>query len=77
VVCQLNNSMKQFEYRVVHKDSNGFAIYKLYTDDKGEYYFVGNSPSSAWGLSVADLKADLNKFQEALTKPVISFDQIR
>lgn len=69
--------MKQFEYRIVHKEANGFAVYKLYVDSKGEYHFVGKSPSSAWGVSVDELKADLSKFQEALNKPIIQFTHIK
>ena len=69
-------SRHTFEYRVVYQEANGFAIYKLSVDEKGNYYFVGRTPHSPWGLSLESLKQETQEIELAFRKPVIDYKTI-
>jgi hypothetical protein len=69
--------LHRFEYRVVYHEANGFAIYKLSVNEKGEYHFVGNSPYSPWGISLDGLKSNFDELQLAFSKDILNYKNIK
>ena len=66
-----------FEYRVVYQEGNGFSIFQLAKNEKGEHHFIGNSPVSPWGCSIKDLQASFERMQEAFEKDVVDYKDIK
>jgi len=64
-----------WNYRVIKKDQQ-FAIYEVYYDDHGEPFAFTEEPCHPYGESPEELAEDMGYFQEALTLPVLDYEEL-
>jgi hypothetical protein len=67
--------MTTWNYRVV-KNEGVFAIHEAYYDDAGEVMTITVEPMAPRGDSLAELRADLEKFCQALAEPVLGYEAV-
>ncbi len=64
-----------WNYRVVVKDGQ-YNIHEVYYNDKGEPEFFTEDPVGPSGESFKELKNDLEYFLEALSLPVLKYNEL-
>jgi hypothetical protein len=64
-----------WEYRVVMRNGE-YAIYEVYYDEAGAIEAVTEAPVYPAGTSVEELGRDVKSYQQALKKPVLSYDEL-
>jgi len=63
------------DYRVVFKEGV-YAIYEVFFNARGDIYSVGDIPEILETKEFGDLRSSLELMIEALSKPVIIFDDL-
>ena len=64
-----------WNYRVVVKDDQ-YNIHEVYYDDKGKPEFFTEDPLGPSGESLEELENDLEYFSEALSLPVLNYNEL-
>lgn len=62
-----------WNYRVMEREGR-FAIHEVYYDKNGEANGYTESPVYPAGTSVEELQEMLGKYQEALKKPILKYE---
>jgi hypothetical protein len=62
-----------WNYRVAQRDDE-LSIYSAYYDDNGRCHSISVEPARLYGDTVDDLRAELERFQAAIEKPVLRYE---
>ncbi|UXI66153.1 hypothetical protein [Tahibacter amnicola] len=66
--------MSSWEWRVMTRD-DVLAIYEVYYDESGRIVSTSADPTFPSGLTIEELRENLQLYAEALTKPVLSYEE--
>lgn len=61
-----------WNFRVMEKDGE-FAIYEVFYNDEGQVQGYTENPSFPRAESIEELKEDLERYAEAMSKPVLQY----
>jgi hypothetical protein len=65
--------MSTWNYRVIENDGV-FAIHEAYYDDAGKVITIAVESVAPLGESLAELRADLEYYNQALARPVLRYE---
>ena len=67
--------MTTWNYRIIKKD-DCFFIHEVYSDDHAAIAAFTEKPSHPMGETLQELTNDIKHFQEALSLPILNYDEI-
>lgn len=63
-------------YKGMNYEEDAYDIYEVYYNDNGEVKNWSESPTYPHGETLEELKEDIKRYEEALNKPVLDYDEL-
>ena len=66
-----------WNYRITKHEDKGeewYGIHEVYYDKDGDPDMISENPIAAHGLTVDEIRSDLDMMRQAFDKPVVNYD---
>lgn len=68
--------MTFWNYRLFKNSNGDFSVREVYYNEKNEVEFWVDRPCSPFGEDLEEITSDINKFSEALIRPILDENEL-